>query len=100
PMNRRVAMIATGVVGVRNAQANIAAAFKRPLTMSVWRKRKRRKIGVVNGFITRLPANTARTSNPDAKALRPKPTWKRRGKRNGMDAVAMRNKEPPQIVTA
>src|SRR5271157_648031 len=93
-------MITLGVDEENRAQANIVTAASRPFVMSTVRNPKRRSTGVVAGFIRRLPAKTAKTSKPEVKAFMPKPIWNMSGGRNGVAPIAMRKREPPQIVTA
>jgi len=60
------------VFGLSKLNDPINAAVTNPLTISTRRKPKPRRMGVVAGFMNRLPANIASTSSPDLKALRPK----------------------------
>src|ERR1700675_1061460 len=100
PGDSTATRVAFGVGGVNRAQANIVTAASRPFAISTVRNPKRRSTGVVAGFIRRLPAKTAKTSRPEVKAFMPKPVWNMSGSRKGVAPIAMRNREPPQIVTA
>ncbi len=65
-----------------------------PFPTRIVRKPKRRSTGVVAGFMTRLPANTASTSSPERNGSIPKPTWNMSGSRNGTALIAIRKSEP------
>jgi len=64
PMNSTGMMNQSDVSGENNAQAAIKIALRMPLTTSTGLKPKRLRIGVVPGFIARLPAKTAKVSMP------------------------------------
>src|SRR5258708_32514076 len=93
-------MRAWGVEGGKGGREITETAANKPFAISTVRNPKRRSTGVVAGFIRRLPAKTAKTSRPEVKAFMPKPIWNMSGSRNGVAPIAMRNREPPQIVTA
>ena len=67
----RTIMSAAGVFGLSRPNDPINAAVTSPLTTSTRRKPKARRMGVVAGFMNRLPANIASTSSPDRNAFRP-----------------------------
>ncbi|MNP10253.1 hypothetical protein D3C76_1023940 [compost metagenome] len=72
PMNRMNRISAGLIRSSSNAHAAIASTPRVPLIISTGRNPQRCITLVVNGFIARLPANTASTSSPASNAERPK----------------------------
>ena len=62
----------------------------RALVTSTRLKPKRRMIGAAVVFMAMAPTALAKVSSPDWSAVRPKPSWKNSGRRNGMAPTPMR----------